>query len=142
VILGVKIPKSGQSCIYLNLDLILSNHVILTDIFFQSSNSTITTCIPIEKKCDGILNFFNRTGDKFNTEDYYLRNGVVMMLGDELFCPERYISVYISIFGAAGISIILTVAIWVLTFNTIGFFGKLIAATIKKRFYSSHVPLN
>jgi len=108
----------------------------------ESSNSTITTCIPIEKKCDGILNFFNRTGDKFNTEDYYLRNGVVMMLGDELFCPERYISVYISIFGAAGISIILTVAIWVLTFNTIGFFGKLIAATIKKRFYSSHVPLN
>ena len=102
---------------------------------------TITTCIPIQKKCDGILNFFNRTEDQFNTDDYYLRNGVVMMLSDEIFCPERYISVYISIFGAAGIAIILTVAIWVMTFDTLGLFGKLIAVTIKQRF-SSHVPLN
>jgi len=103
--------------------------------------TTTTTCIPIQKKCDGILNFFNRTGDQFNTGEYYLRNGVVMMLSDEIFCPERYISVYISIFGAAGISIILTVAIWVMTFDTLGLFGKLIAVTIKQRF-SSHVPLN
>ena len=87
------------------------------------------------------MNFFNRTGDQFNTDEYYLSNGVVMMLSDEIFCPERYISVYISIFGAAGIAIILTVAIWVMTFDTLGLFGKLIAVTIKQRF-SSHVPLN
>ena len=64
-----------------------------------------------------------------------------MMLSDELFCStDRYISAYISIFGAAGVAIILTVALWVMTFDTLTIFGKLLFATFKQQFFS-HVPL-
>ena len=104
-----------------------------------------TTCIPIEKKCDGILDFIPpssiwRISDHFNTDKYYLRNGALMMLGDEYFCAQRYISVFIIIFGAAGISIITIVALWVMTFDTMKFFYKLITVLFKQRFVS-HVPL-
>ena len=63
-----------------------------------------------------------------------------MMLGDEYFCAQRYISVFITIFGAAGISIIVIVAVWVMTFDTIIFFGKLVTALFKQKLFS-HVPL-
>ena len=63
-----------------------------------------------------------------------------MMLGDEYFCAQRYISVFIIIFGAAGISIITIVALWVMTFDTMIFFYKLITVLFKQRFVS-HVPL-
>jgi len=104
-----------------------------------------TTCIPIEKKCDGILDFMPpssiwRISDHFNTDKYYLQNGALMMLGDEYFCAQRYISVFITIFGAAGISIIVIVAVWVMTFDTIIFFGKLVTALFKQKLFS-HVPL-
>ena len=67
----------------------------------QSTMNT-TTCIPIEKKCNGVLDFIPssstwKISENFNTDDYYLRNGALMMMSDELFCAERYISVYISI---------------------------------------------
>lgn len=62
------------------------------------------------------------------------------MLGDELFCAQRYITVFISIFGAVGISIILIFAVWVMTFDAIVFFAKLLAAGFKQKLFS-HVPL-
>lgn len=112
---------------------------------WNDNDKSTTTCIPIQKKCDGFLDFVPpssvwRFADHFNTTGHYPQYGATMMLGDELFCAQRYISVFISIFGAAGIAIILTVAIWVMTFDTIGFFGKVIAATLKQKFFS-HVPL-
>ena len=104
-----------------------------------------TTCIPIERRCDGILDFIPQSStwrflDHFNTDKYYIRNGALLMLGDEYFCAQRYISVFITIFGAAGISIITIVALWVMTFDTMKFFYKLITVLFKQRFFS-HVPL-
>ena len=92
-------------------------------------------CISIEKKCDGVLDFIN------SPINYSYDPKFQIMLSDELFCStDRYISVYISIFGAAGVAIILTVALWVMTFDTLTIFGKMLVASFKKQFFS-HVPL-
>ena len=82
----------------------------------------------MEKKCDGILDFFrpSTTYDNFDTET---------KLSDELFCTQRYISVYISIFCTAGIAILLVLTLWVMTFDAIGFFGRLILNYFKPRFF-------
>jgi len=49
-----------------------------SDAWNDKSEMNTTTCIPVEKKCDGILDFVPpssiwKIADHFNTDDYYLR---------------------------------------------------------------------
>jgi len=99
-------------------------------------------CIPIEKRCDGILDLLNNphiNGPLDQHSSFAQRS----KLADELYCPELYNPVYISIFSAAGIAIILTLVIWYMTFDSFGFFARFFwngCVDIKQNSFS-HVPL-
>jgi len=106
-------------------------------------------CIPIEKRCDGILDLFNNPHINGPLDQYKWSDGPSYSfaqrskLADELYCPELYNPVYISIFSAAGIAIILTLVIWYMTFDSFGFFARLFwkgIVDIKQNSFS-HVPL-
>ena len=87
------------------------------------------TCLPIKQKCDGILDFLQKTEKFSNTHECKAK----MMLSDELICAkERYISVYVCIFSATGISILSTVVIWFMTCDTVGFFWKRVVSGYTK----------
>ena len=93
-------------------------------------------CIPVSKVCDGVLDFIGNLTYYEDLKDnkgckgyrpYNLRE-----FSDELFCGQRNLGVFISIFGAAGIAIILCFTTLVLTFESIVIILKLVIEKLKR----------
>ena len=102
-------------------------------------------CIPIEKKCDGVLDFFKmppaNDNSKAAPDDQCNRNPYAEYLFlDEFWCAEKWIGIYGTLFIAAGIGILTCIAIWILSWPTLVFYFTLIRNVIRQ-YCCSQIPM-
>ena len=101
-------------------------------------------CIPIEKKCDGVLDFFKMPPANDNSKeapDQCHKNPYAEYLFlDEFWCAEKWIGIYGTLFIAAGIGILTCIAIWILSWPTLVFYFTLIRNVIRQ-YCCSQIPM-
>ena len=76
-------------------------------------------CIPINKKCDGVLDFFSMIGT-FNANGTYVENDDCRLtftekMADEITCGRKWFGIYLSIYAASAIGLINCLVLFILS---------------------------
>ena len=94
-------------------------------------------CIDSIQMCNGVLDFLNISQYEHDVENHCRDKPYRLPhFYDELFCRQRWIGVYISIFSTGAISIMCCVATWIFTVDTLGIVFQHAKNTFRRIFYA------